>query len=214
MLLQLIKKDFLLTWKYLLLMGALCCFYPIFVHSRLTGSAAAYAGTLAFVLMTFFSVLFVLLQAFQKEAMYPKASAYLCALPYRRRDLVLTKYIYFLGIFLGCCLIYWLETRLFPALGSFGFSKAVPTFTGVCLLLGLYLPVQYRLGYECTKYFFLIAILGFSFLLPLLIRYLPPEALAFRFTPGTLAGLFIFSSGLLAGSMAVSIHFYKKAALT
>ena len=214
MLLQLIKKDFLLPWKYLLLMGALCCFHPIFVPSRLTGSAAAYAGTLAFVLMTFFSVLFVLLQAFQKEAMYPKASAYLCALPYRRRDLVLTKYIYFLGIFLGCCLIYWLETRLFPELGSFGFSKAVPTFTGVCLLLGLYLPVQYRLGYECTKYFFLIAILGFSFLLPLLIRYLPPEALAFRFTPGTLAGLFIFSSGLLAGSMAVSIHFYKKAALT
>ena len=89
MLLQLIKKDILLTWKYLLLMGALCCFYPFFVHHQISGAAAAFAGTLAFILMTFFSILFALLQAFQKEAMYPKASAYLCALPYRRRDFVL-----------------------------------------------------------------------------------------------------------------------------
>ena len=48
MLLQLIKKDILLTWKYLLLMGALCCFYPFFVHRQISGAAAAFAGTLAF----------------------------------------------------------------------------------------------------------------------------------------------------------------------
>ena len=98
MLLQLIKKDILLTWKYLLLMGALCCFYPFFVHRQISGSGRSpLPGTLAFILMTFFSILFVLLQAFQKEAMYPKASAYLCALPYRRRDLVLAKYFYLPG---------------------------------------------------------------------------------------------------------------------
>ena len=34
MLLQLIKKDILLTWKYLLLMGALCCFYPFLYTVR------------------------------------------------------------------------------------------------------------------------------------------------------------------------------------
>ena len=31
MLLSLIKKDLLLTWKYILLMAALCCFYPLFI---------------------------------------------------------------------------------------------------------------------------------------------------------------------------------------
>mgnify|MGYP001623009220 CR=1 FL=1 len=213
MLLQLIKKDILLTWKYLLLMGALCCFYPFFVHHQISGAAAAFAGTLAFILMTFFSILFALLQAFQKEAMYPKASAYLCALPYRRRDLVLAKYIYFLGVYLGCCLIYWLETLILPDLGGFGLSEAVPIFAAVSLLLGLYLPVQYRFGYEFTKYFFMFAILGISFLLPMFIKYLPPELLSFRIGPGLLAALFLSSLGLLAASAAASVYFYKKAEL-
>ena len=214
MLLQLIKKDFLLTWKYLVLMAALCCFYPLFVHWQISDTAAVPAGTLAFILMTFFSILFVLLQAFQKEAMYPRAAAYLCALPYSRRDLVLSKYLFFLGIYLVCCLIYWLETLIVPGLGSFGLSEAVPVLAAVSLLLGLYLPVQYRFGYEFTKYFFMFVILGTSFLLPILIKYLPPELLSFQISPGLLAALFLFSLGLLAASAAASVHFYKKAELT
>ena len=35
MLLSLIKKDLLLTWKYILLMAALCCFYPLFILHNL-----------------------------------------------------------------------------------------------------------------------------------------------------------------------------------
>ena len=47
----------------------------------------------------------------------------------------------------------------------------------------------------------------------MLIRYLPPELLAFRLKPWTLAVLSACSVGLLAASAALSIHFYKKAAL-
>ena len=64
MLLSLIKKDLLLTWKYILLMAALCCFYPLFILHNLKGEAGAYAGGLSFSVMTLFAVLFSLLQAF------------------------------------------------------------------------------------------------------------------------------------------------------
>lgn len=213
MLLHLIKKDILLTWKYMLLMAALCCFYPPFVLHQISGEAAAYAGAVSYILMTFFSVLFVLLQSFQKEAMYPKASAFLCALPYSRRDLVLGKYLFLLGSYLGCCLIYRIETLLLPALGGFGPALAIPMFAGIALLLGVYLPVQYRLGYESTKYFFIAAILGTSFLLPLCIKYLPPEKIFVRLGSGTLIALFVLGAAALIVSAAASVHFYKRAEL-
>ena len=213
MLLSLIKKDLLLTWKYILLMAALCCFYPLFILHNLKGEAAAYAGSLSFSVMTLFAVLFSLLQAFQKEAMYPKAAAWLCALPYSRRDLVLAKYLYFLGIYLLCCLIYGAETFLVPSLGAFGPAQLIPVFAGAALLFGIYLPFQYRLGYEFTKYFFLFAILIVSFLLPMLFRRLPQKPPAFRMSPGSLSILLVLSAALLAASAALSVHFYKKRAL-
>ena len=213
MLLSLIKKDLLLTWKYILLMAALCCFYPLFILHNLKGEAAAYAGSLSFSVMTLFAVLFSLLQAFQKEAMYPKAAAWLCALPYSRRDLVLSKYLYFLGVYLLCCMIYGAETLLVPSLGAFGLAQIIPVFAGAALLFGIYLPFQYRLGYEFTKYFFLFAILIVSFLLPMLFRRLPQKLPAFRMSPGALSILLVLSAALLAASAALSVHFYKKRAL-
>ena len=213
MLLSLIKKDLLLTWKYILLMAALCCFYPLFILHNLKGEAAAYAGSLSFSVMTLFAVLFSLLQAFQKEAMYPKAAAWLCALPYSRRDLVLSKYLYFLGVYLLCCMIYGAETLLVPSLGAFGLAQIIPVFAGAALLFGIYLPFQYRLGYEFTKYFFLFAILIVSFLLPMLFRRLPQKLPAFRMSPGALFILLVLSAALLAASAALSVHFYKKRAL-
>lgn len=213
MLLSLIKKDLLLTWKYILLMAALCCFYPLFILHNLKGEAAAYAGSLSFSVMTLFAVLFSLLQAFQKEAMYPKAAAWLCALPYSRRDLVLSKYLHFLGVYLLCCLIYGAETLLVPSLGAFGPAQIIPVFAGAALLFGIYLPFQYRLGYEFTKYFFLFAILIVSFLLPMLFRRLPQKLPAFRMSPGALFILLVLSAALLAASAALSVHFYKKRAL-
>ena len=213
MLLSLIKKDLLLTWKYILLMAALCCFYPLFILHNLKGEAAAYAGSLSFSVMTLFAVLFSLLQAFQKEAMYPKAAAWLCALPYSRRDLVLSKYLYFLGVYLLCCMIYGAETLLVPSLGAFGLAQIIPVFAGAALLFGIYLPFQYRLGYEFTKYFFLFAILIVSFLLPMLFRRLPQKLPAFRMSPGALSILLVLSTALLAASAALSVHFYKKRAL-
>ncbi len=214
MMLQLLKKDFLLTGKYVLLAAAICVFYPVFVLWQLEDTLPAQAGTIGFLLMTFFSILFVLLQAFQKEAMYPKSAAFLCALPYSRRDLVLEKYMFFLIIYLGCCLIYRCETLLIPALGSFGFSEASLMCAAVSLILGLYLPVHYRFGYENTKYFFLFAIMITCFCVPMLVKYLPSSWLALPAGPLFPLTLFLISGLFLAVSASLAIHFYQKVDLT
>lgn len=57
MLFQLVKKDFLIVKKYVLLMVAVCILFPIFLMSRLT----EYAGILGYVLVTVVSI-FMLLQ--------------------------------------------------------------------------------------------------------------------------------------------------------
>ncbi len=86
MLFQLVKKDFLLVRKYVLIMFIFCIFVPPFLILRLP----EYAGIMGFVLITVYSVFMLLQYVSLKETQFPKVSALLCALPYSRKDLVLS----------------------------------------------------------------------------------------------------------------------------
>lgn len=159
MLFQLVKKDFLIVKKYVLIMFAVCIMFPLFLIWR----SPEYAGILGFVLITIFSI-FILLQYLSlKETQYPKASTLLCALPFSRKNIVLSKYIFCILIYLACCLIFCIETLMFPQLGSIGYETPILLFLVVSLFLGVYLPVQYKLGYEKTKLFFVVFIMASPF---------------------------------------------------
>ncbi len=60
-----------------------------------------------------------------KEDQYPKATALLCATPYPRKLIVLSKYCFCLIIYAVCCLIYGIDTLIFPKLGTFNVKMAV-----------------------------------------------------------------------------------------
>ena len=90
MLIQLVKKDFLIVKKYVLIMFAVCVIFPLFLIWR----SPEYAGILGFVLITIFSIFMLLQYVSLKETQYPKASTLLCALPFPRKDIVLAKYIF------------------------------------------------------------------------------------------------------------------------
>lgn len=158
MLIQLVKKDFLIVKKYVLIMFAVCVIFPLFLIWR----SPEYAGILGFVLITIFSIFMLLQYVSLKETQYPKASTLLCALPFPRKDIVLAKYIFCITIYFACCLIFGIETLLFPQLRNIGFEIPVILFLIVSLFLGVYLPVQYKFGYEKTKLFFDSADNGFS----------------------------------------------------
>lgn len=213
MLFQLVKKDFLIVKKYVLIMFAVCIIFPLFLIWR----TPEYAGILGFVLITIFSIFMLLQYVSLKETQYPKASTLLCALPFSRKNIVLSKYIFCILIYIACCLIFGIETLIFPQLGSIGYKMPILLFLIISLFLGIYLPVQYKLGYEKTKLFFVVLIMAspFVFAQSLKIENSFIITTVQNINPiFLLAGSMIISIMVLIVSSTVSIKIYKNADLS
>ncbi|WP_422730630.1 ABC-2 transporter permease [Paenibacillus popilliae] len=90
--------------------------------------APEFAGSMSFLLSVIFSVFMLLQYVSMKEYQYPKASTFLCAIPYPRSALVQSKYGFCVFIYAVCCVVYWIETLVFPNLGSFSFEMALVVF--------------------------------------------------------------------------------------
>lgn len=166
MLFHLIKKDFMIVKKYVLIMLAVAFLIPLFVLWQ----APQIPGSMAFVLSVIFSLFMLLQYVSMKEYQYPKAAVLLCATPYPRNKLVQSKYGFCLMIYIACCVIYWIETLLIPALGKLSLEFVLMVFFCISILIGTYLPVQFKLGYEKTKFAFMVVIMASPFLLPQLAK--------------------------------------------
>lgn len=161
MLFNLIKKDFMIVKKYVLIMLIVAFAIPLFVLWK----APQIAGSMAFVLSVIYSLFMLLQYVSMKEYQYPKATVLLCATPYPRKKLVQSKYGFCLMIYTACCVIYWIETLLIPMLGKFSLEFALMVFFFISIFIGIYLPVQFKLGYEKTKFIFILVIMSSPFLL-------------------------------------------------
>ncbi len=212
MLYQLVKKDFLLVKKYVLIMIGLCIILPPFLIS----SIPEYAGIMGFVLISIYSVFMLLQYVILKETQFPKASALLCALPYSRKDFVLSKYVFCIIIYLACCMVFSFETLVFPQLGSLGVTMPVMLFLVISLILSVYLPVHYKLGCEKTKIIFAIVIMLFSFVFPQILKIVSSLNLSFIDLQNTailLSGAILLSIIILMVSVTISMKIYQKADL-
>ena len=172
MLLQLVKKDFLLIKKYWLLLAILpfISIALVLVQSSHLIQVSQFLGLIAFVLSVIFTIFMLYQYVLVAELKYPKAEALLCSTPYSRCSLVKARYTFLLLIFAYCCVAYNVLALLFAKikfLTPFNYLIALM----ICVILfGIYTPVQYKLGYEKTKYFFMIVIMGSPFILTLLIK--------------------------------------------
>ena len=99
MIFNLIKKDILIVKKYVLIMFAAAVFIPPFMLWR----APEYTGIFGFILSTIFCVLMLLQYVSLKEYQFPKAATLLCAAPFSRKMMVLSKYIFCMAIYVACC---------------------------------------------------------------------------------------------------------------
>lgn len=214
MLFHLVKKDFLIVKKYVLLMLAVCVIIPPFMIWR---TGAAYVGSMSFVLSAIFSVFMLLQYVSLKEHQYAKASTLLCSTPYPRKLLVLSKYIVCLLIYGICCVIFWIETFVFPVLGGFHVEMPVFMFLVLAIFLGIYLPVQYKLGYETTKFAFFIIIMASPFIVPQLLKMQDGVNLDFLTDLSSMllyGGIVLIGVLVLIVSACVSVRFYCKADLS
>ena len=171
-----------------------------------------FAGTFGFILSVIFSIFMLLQYVSLKEHQFPKAAMLLCAAPFSRSIMVLSKYIFCIVIYVACCIIFGIETLLIPGLGTSGMELFILMFFVTSVFIGIYLPIQYKLGYEKTKFAFAVIIIASPFILPMLMRMDTVNLDFFVSIPvyivygGVFAGGFIF---LVLSSM-LSIKIYNE----
>lgn len=207
----LLQKDVLIIKKYVLLMLGVAAVIPPFIAWQMS-HVPQFSGTIGFVLAVIYTELLLFQYLGIKEAQYPKAETLLCAIPYPRSFFVLSKYLFFIMIYLLCCIIYAVESMLLPGMDGFRCETLVLTFLAMSVMLGIYLPVHYRFGYEKTKFFTIIVIIASPYLFPQALRLysnmnlqpvinLPVAAVC--------GGTLLLSILLLALSALISIRFFE-----
>ena len=212
MLLSLVKKDFILVKKYVLFMAAVCFLLPVFLLSRLP----EFAGPLTFFISVVYSIFLLLQYVFLKEYQSPKASLLLCASPYPRRLMVLGKYGFCLVLYAASSLIYWINTQIFPGLGRFHWEMAVLVFFIVTIFYSIYIPLEYRLGFERTKFITMFIIMACPFVAPFILQKGAVIQDYIQLLPPVLFyGIVLFISLLaLVISACLSVYFYEHADLS
>lgn len=162
MLFHLVKKDFLLVKKYVLFMLLFTLAFPLFILWR----APVFVGFVSFLFTAIFTE-FMLCQAVsQIEAKYPKTDALLCAAPYSRSCIVKAKYAFFLLIFVLCCLVYSIVSLVIPSVGVLNASTILLVLLLCAIPYSIYMPFQFKLGFEKTKFAFMIILFVLSFGMP------------------------------------------------
>lgn len=211
MLFALLKKDFLIVKKNVLIMLAVIALIPPVMRWR----TPEFMGIFGFILSVIFGVFMLLQYVSLKEYQFPKAATLLCATPFPRKMMVLSKYIFCMSIYLICCIVFGIETLVIPELGTSDITLFAFMFLVIAVFVGIYLPIQYKLGYEKTKFAFAVIIVASPFILPLIMR---AENLNMNFlsmlSPYLICGsTFLIGFVVLAISAALSVKIYEKADL-
>ncbi|NBH36153.1 ABC-2 transporter permease [Clostridiaceae bacterium] len=207
MLFHLIKKDFLIVKKYVLIMLVTAVLIPPFMLWR----TPEYTGILGFMLSVIFCVFMLVQYVTLKEYQFPKAATLLCATPFSRKMIVLSKYIFCIAIYVACCIIYAIETLVVPGLGTIDATLFLLMLLVTSVFIGIYLPVQYKLGYAKTKFVFAVVIMASPFILPQLMKM---ENVNLKFLSMyspliVYTSVFLFSLLFLIVSVILSMKFYS-----
>lgn len=162
MLLHLVKKDILLVKKYFLFTMLVVVAIPLFIMSRIP----EFLGFNAFLISVIFAEFMLYQYVSMAEMKYPKATALLCGTPYPRSMLVKARYAFLLLIFAYCYVAYTVLALFVPKVEYLTPLSILTSLLILTILFGIYTPIQYKLGYEKTKYFFSIVIVATPFILP------------------------------------------------
>ena len=160
MVVQLLRKDFLITKsKYIIVLIILVGLQVI----SATEMMANFQGVV-FLYSVVFCTLLVLNSISQYEAVYPKAINFLCAAPYSRSAFVISKYITMVLIFLLALVANIIITLIIRGEILMPASAILLVLAINTIIFGIYFPLEFKFGYDKTKFFFMIMILVVAFL--------------------------------------------------
>lgn len=162
MIFNLVKKDFILLKKYWLFLVAFQVIAPIFISNSINLNDN---GFLSFFITVIFSQYMLFGTVSRLEDKY-NGDMLLSATPYKRSELVKSKYMFLFIIFLITYIIYTLIVLIAPLNMEFlniftlGLSLLITT-----VYFSISIPLQYKYGFEKLKYIssMIIFIVPFSF---------------------------------------------------
>ena len=154
MFLALIKKDLLLIRRYVVLLIALNLSVPFIMTMN-----TSFVGPMGFFIIVSATAYLVLIATGAKEMQYPRAASLLCAAPYSRGMMVLSKYVVIFLPYGFSCAAFWGMSFLKPQIGGMTPGMAVMGFLTLAVAVGIYMPLQFRLGYEKARYLIMAAYL-------------------------------------------------------
>lgn len=150
----------------------------------------------------------------EKENMYPKATALLCTTPYGRGKLVEEKYLLYFLIYLYCCVVFWIEMQFIPELAGVDFVRSIVVVFWIQIIcMGIFLPIQYKFGYEKTKLLAMLLVVAGPVLMGVANSVLIPTAIIpiFPAIPGLIYIVFWVIGGVLwLSSMFISKKIFSK----
>jgi hypothetical protein len=166
MILYLVKKDFLLIKKYLILTVLVAFGIPLFVASQVP----ELMGLAAFLVTVIFTAYMPLQSVSLAETKYPKATTLLCTTPYTRSAMIKARYLFFLILFVFCCIAYAVLSLVIPRIKMLSVMDIILSFLIFSVVFGAYIPLQYKFGFEKMKYVLMAMLFATSFLMASIIK--------------------------------------------
>ena len=158
MVLNLVKKDILITKKLVLITMLVVIAIPLFV----TWNAPSLSSVVPFFYMVMMAELLVLQSGSQIEAKNPKAASLLCAVPYTRGAFVKAKYVLLLLIFVYCFVIHTIVMLIVNRTSLLGLPVALIVLLLAIIIFGFYLLFEFKYGFVKARFFFVIVIFALS----------------------------------------------------
>lgn len=211
MLISLVKKDFLLIKKDLLILFAFAIGAPIFISSN----SAANVGIFSFFLPVIIIEYILTGTIWKKEYKY-KGAVLFCTTPYTRKTLVKSEYLFVFIIFICNYIIYALIAFITP----FNIPKLSISGVGIVLLIvaiffNISIPVLYKFGYVKLSYILPMIVVIIPFGGPYIIKFLQANNVNFNYImslPKIFQNLgpYVITLIITLISMMISINIYSK----
>ncbi len=212
MLFSLVKKDFILGKNYLLILLVFAIVGPIYMTTAIKFSSGGFMNFFPTALLIEFMLIGTVSMAEDKY----KGATLLCTTPYTRNSLVKARYIFILIIFFCNYIIYTITAFIAPI----GIPKLNVFTFGISLLFlivffGIGMTIEYKFGYEKTKYVSMCVIMLIFFVVPSIAKWLISNNIGFKISipfSTIIQNLFPYVLALVIGviSMNLSIRIYSK----
>ncbi|MFX3617057.1 MAG: ABC-2 transporter permease [Sporolactobacillus sp.] len=211
MLLSLVKKDFILVKKQLIIIFAFTVYAPLFLIWQSSDMNHA-----LILFMTFFMAEYILFSQISKYEDQYKGAALLCATPYRRSAFVEAKYLFLFLVFIAATLLQLLiSVAVNSLLDGINILTLSIIFCVISLTFSIFIPVQFKLGYDKMKFLIYLLIMGLPFSLGPLSRWYLSLDLRFSFPiqlsmPLKALVIFLISLAVSLISLIISLRVYEK----